>query len=216
MNLLPSHITSISSRASKPPERLPALNYSILKENILRKKLRDLGIPDWGPRPLLQRRHTEWMNLWNANCDAKVPKSKRDLLRELDVWERTQGGLAPTTSITLAGSASAVMRKDFDVGAWSVSHDDDFKRLIENARKKASAAKQSVASQVNQKGKNKGSGKSNPNNVNNNNSPDRHHEGETIDPSAPQGSGSAVGQISNPEMEENSSSQGLILEAPVL
>jgi E3 ubiquitin-protein ligase RAD18 len=105
-----------------------------LKDNVLRKKLRELGIPDWGTKPLLQKRHTEWMNLWNANCDSKIPKPKRDLLRELDVWERAQGGRAPVP----AGSniSNTVMRKDFDGAAWSASHEDNFKKLIENAKKK--------------------------------------------------------------------------------
>ncbi|PLB51211.1 putative Postreplication repair E3 ubiquitin-protein ligase rad18 [Aspergillus steynii IBT 23096] len=117
------------------PERLPVINYSILKENVLRKKLKDLGIPNWGPRPLIQRRHTEWMNLWNANCDSKTPKSKRELLNELDVWERTQGGNAAAPMET----ANSVMRKDFDSAAWSTDHDSDFKRLIANARKRSDA-----------------------------------------------------------------------------
>ncbi|KAL5336405.1 hypothetical protein BJX70DRAFT_284134 [Aspergillus crustosus] len=119
----------------KPPERLPHLNYDILKETVLRKKLKDLGIPGWGPRPLLQRRHTEWMNLWNANCDSRTPKPKRDLLRELEVWERTQGGnsTAPTDS------ASSVMRKDFDTAGWSTMHGNDFKQLIASARLKNDA-----------------------------------------------------------------------------
>ncbi|EPS32840.1 hypothetical protein PDE_07801 [Penicillium oxalicum 114-2] len=122
---------------AKTLERLPAINYSLLKDIQLRKKFRDLGIPDWGPRQLLQRRHTEWMNLWNANCDSSVPKSKRDLLRELDVWERTQGGFAPHQSSL--GPSTAVMAKDFNTAQWSVSHDTDFKRLIENARKRSDA-----------------------------------------------------------------------------
>lgn len=75
------------------------------------------------------------MNLWNANCDAKVPKSKKELLRELDIWERTQGGLASTSQ----SGSNAVMRKDFDTAAWSASHDDDFKKLIESARKRSNA-----------------------------------------------------------------------------
>jgi E3 ubiquitin-protein ligase RAD18 len=120
---------------SKQPERLPAINYSILKDNSLRKKLRDLGIPDWGQKQLLQRRHTEWMNLWNANCDSKNPKSKRILLQELDIWERTQGGHAAVPSAF--ASSNNVMRKDFDATEWSTNHDDDFKRLIANARQKS-------------------------------------------------------------------------------
>ena len=105
------------------------MNYSILKVGVLRKKLRDLGIPDWGPRDLLQRRHTEWMNLWNANCDSENPKPRRELLQELDTWERSQGGHSSS------GPTGTVMRKDFDTAAWSTNHDDDFKRLIANAQK---------------------------------------------------------------------------------
>lgn len=95
-----------------------------------------MGIPDWGPKPLLQKRHTEWMNLWNSNCDSKVPKSKRELLRELDIWEKTQGGQAPAPA---AVGTNSIMRKDFDAAAWSSNHDDDFKRLIANARKRSDA-----------------------------------------------------------------------------
>lgn len=34
------------------------------------------------------------------------------------------------------------MRKDFDASEWSNNHDDDFKRLIANARKKSEAKAQ--------------------------------------------------------------------------
>ncbi|KAL5045489.1 Postreplication repair E3 ubiquitin-protein ligase rad18 [Aspergillus fruticulosus] len=124
----------------KPPERLPVINYSLLKDTVLRKKLKDLGIPNWGPRALLQRRHTEWMNLWNANCDSKTPKPKRELLRELDVWERTQGG----NSVTSTDPTNAVMNKDFNTGEWSANYDTDFKALIANARKKNDAVVRST------------------------------------------------------------------------
>lgn len=111
---------------------MPAVNYSLLKDNQLRKKYRELGIPEWGNRALLVKRHTEWMNLWNANCDSKNPKSKRELLKELDVWEKTQGGHA-------AGPSPLEMRKNFNAAEWSASHDDDFKLLIANARKRSDA-----------------------------------------------------------------------------
>lgn len=78
------------------------------------------------------------MNLWNANSDAKYPKSKRELLNELDVWERTQGGYAATQAPYIS-NANAVMRKDFDAAKWSENHDNDFKRLIVNARKRNDA-----------------------------------------------------------------------------
>ncbi|RCI09105.1 hypothetical protein L249_4933 [Ophiocordyceps polyrhachis-furcata BCC 54312] len=118
----------------KPPDRLPALNYSILKENALRKKLTELGISSQGPRALLERRHKEWLTLWNANCDATNPKKRSHLLQDLDLWERTQGGRAPVPT-RLVSAAAAVKDKDFDTVAWAAKHDSSFKDLIASARK---------------------------------------------------------------------------------
>lgn len=114
------------------PHRLPQTSYSLLKDNALRKKLADLGIPSWGPRSLLIHRHSEWLALWNANCDAKYPRSKQKLLKELDSWERSQGG----RSIG-GGSASGeggVKGKEFESEAWGKRHGKDFRDLVRRAK----------------------------------------------------------------------------------
>ncbi|PHH92390.1 hypothetical protein CDD83_7571 [Cordyceps sp. RAO-2017] len=121
-------------RQDKSLERLPALNYSMLKEQTLRKKMTELGISNQGPRQLLEKRHKEWLTLWNANCDAAHPKKRIGLLHDLEVWERTQGGRAPTTGKAIQ-AAAAVRDKDFDAAAWAVKHDSSFKDLIAAARK---------------------------------------------------------------------------------
>ncbi len=117
------------------PERLPQLHYSMVKDNILRKKLADLGLSTGGTRQQLEKRYTEWVTLWNANCDATKPKGKGELKRELDVWERTQGSRAGSSK---QDSGARIREKDFDGQAWSSKHDDTFRLLIANARKKAS------------------------------------------------------------------------------
>lgn len=117
-------------------ERLPQLNYSLLRENALRKKLSEIGISNGGPRALLIRRHTEWINLVNANCDSTRPRTKRELLQELDVWDKTQGRHILNSSAG-GSSASSVMKKDFDGAAWAASHDQDFQSLIAKARRNA-------------------------------------------------------------------------------
>ncbi|KZF23233.1 DNA repair protein rad18 [Xylona heveae TC161] len=146
-------------QSPRPPERLPKLNYSLMKENALRKKFSELGIPAWGPKPLLERRHTEWVNLWNANCDSSRPKTKKELLNELDLWERTQGGYASggagsslikNSSIGGGGGGgggNTVMRKDFDGAGWAASHSTDFQQLISEAKRKRNAP-QSVPAPV--------------------------------------------------------------------
>ena len=116
-------------------ERLPALNYNLLTETKLRKKLTELGIPSNGPKTLLIRRHTEWFDLASANCDSDNPKSKRALLKELDEWERTQGSKAPLSSARQ--KSQEVMEKDFDRDAWSAKHSDDFQSLVAQARRRA-------------------------------------------------------------------------------
>ena len=103
----------------------------MLKDVPLRKKLTDAGLSAAGSRLLLQQRYSEWITLWNANCDATRPKTKMELKREMDMWERTQGGRA------MGSMAGAQIRdKDFDGKAWSQRHEGDFKNLIADAKRK--------------------------------------------------------------------------------
>ncbi|ROT41852.1 DNA repair protein rad18 [Sodiomyces alkalinus F11] len=128
---------------TKRPERLPALNYSILKDQALRKKMAELGLSTTGSRQLLERRHKEWITLWNANCDSSRPKRRAELLHDLDVWERTQGGKAAAAAATFGGNggarAVAVRDKDFDAAAWASKHDTSFRDLVANARRSRDA-----------------------------------------------------------------------------
>jgi E3 ubiquitin-protein ligase RAD18 len=130
----PASTPGPAEKAMKRPERLPQLHYSMVKDNLLRKKLSDLGLSAGGSRQLLEKRYTEWVTLWNANCDATKPKSKSELRRELDIWERTQGSKAGSSKQDLGAQ---IKEKDFDGQAWSSRHDDSFRQLIANARKKA-------------------------------------------------------------------------------
>jgi hypothetical protein len=120
----------------KPLERLAQVNYGMMNENKVRKKALDLGLIGAGNKQIMEKRITEWITLWNSNCDATLPKSKAELRREMDMWERTQGVYAPSNS-----TGNQIKSKDFDAAAWSNQHDASFKDLIANARKKAQAVK---------------------------------------------------------------------------
>ncbi|KAF3767511.1 hypothetical protein M406DRAFT_252418 [Cryphonectria parasitica EP155] len=128
-----------SARSSGTPpaitfERIPSTNYSLLNDTKLKKKLADLGIPTWGSRLLLEKRHKEWVMIWNANCDSARPKTKRELMQDLDTWERTQGGNASTMSLS-ANLGAQIKDKDFDGAGWSAKHNNSFNNLISQARK---------------------------------------------------------------------------------
>ncbi|KAF2217089.1 hypothetical protein CERZMDRAFT_108926 [Cercospora zeae-maydis SCOH1-5] len=129
-----------SGQGARPQDRINELSYGMLKDKALSAKLKEQGLPAFGSKQLMINRHREWVNIWNANCDSNNPRPRRDLLRDLDIWEKTQGGKAPQGN----GLSHAVMRKDFDGAAYSKKHNDDFSRLIADAkRKKTSSAVES-------------------------------------------------------------------------
>ncbi|KAH7115999.1 hypothetical protein B0J11DRAFT_495293 [Dendryphion nanum] len=134
--IFPGRPRNPPKEASPAPTRLPGLNYALFKEQPLARKLKEIGIPHNGRKDLLVRRHIEWVNLWNANCDSSESnrKSKRELLKELDIWERTQGGQAGIKD-------SEFMKKDFDGRGHMATHKNQFDDLIANARKNRSRRK---------------------------------------------------------------------------
>lgn len=132
--------TPVSNKPIKRPERLAQQNYQFLKDPALKKKLTDMGLSAAGPRQLLERRYTEWVTIWNANCDATRPKSKTELKWELDIWERTQG------RNTVSAQGAQIKDKDFDGKGWSTTHDSDFRGLIAKARAKVAIKSSTPAS----------------------------------------------------------------------
>ena len=120
---------------SEAPERMPKLSYNLLSEKQLRKKLTELGIPPWGSKALMTRRHTEWVDLVAANCDSDQPKTKRWLLRDLDEWERTQGGLIAAGNKDASQVIKDIKSEEWSTAHSSTAHSSNFKDLIAQARR---------------------------------------------------------------------------------
>jgi E3 ubiquitin-protein ligase RAD18 len=136
--LIPQITKPMSLNPSKRPDRLPHPHFSGLKDTALRKKMSEQGISTAGSRQLMEKRYIEWVTLWNADCDSNHPKGRGALKRELDIWERTQGGRAVVGGREYAAGRE-IRDKDFDREAWGKSNGDDFKKLIADARRKAKA-----------------------------------------------------------------------------
>ncbi|KAF7921530.1 uncharacterized protein EAE98_008377 [Botrytis deweyae] len=127
------------SQPVRRPDRLPVVNFSLIKDQALKKKLIDLGISAAGGKEMMRKRLTEYTTIWNANCDAKNPRSTAQLKRDLDSWERTLGSRAPQPSALSAH----IKDKDFDGQAWGEEHKNGFKDLIAQARQKIAKTKPS-------------------------------------------------------------------------
>jgi E3 ubiquitin-protein ligase RAD18 len=142
-----SHFLSSSKPNRQHPPRalepLPALNYSMLKDNALRKKLAELNLSTVGSRQQLEQRHKEWATIWNANCDSAHPKTRNELVRDIETWERTVSNAARPSSLYGGHAAQPQVKdKDFDGASWSTSNDSSFKDLIAKARQTKKQAEQ--------------------------------------------------------------------------
>lgn len=135
--------TTTKPAGSTAIQRLPTINYSLLNEANMRRKLKELGIPNAGSKDVMRRRHTEWMNLWNANCDSLQPVSKRKLLEELDRWERNLGrderqrlqqGGGGGAGGGSGGGGGGMMDKEFDREGYMRKERSEFEELIRRAR----------------------------------------------------------------------------------
>ena len=112
-----------------PPSRLPKINYSLINETNLRQKLLEAGLPSHGSKLILQRRYSEWINIYNANTDAAKPRGRRELMHDLDAWER--GNNANNN-----GGSNAEINLD----RWGDKHQADFASLTAQARQSKRAA----------------------------------------------------------------------------
>ncbi|KAG4305476.1 hypothetical protein PORY_001032 [Pneumocystis oryctolagi] len=118
---------NISKQKSCKYTKLPKPNYALWSESKLRSELKSLGLKITGDKVTLQRRHAEWINLWNANTDAKAPLDKQVLLKRLDTWDQKQ---------SKSFNIKHIVDKD-----WIKTYETDFEKLIQNAQESSKKRK---------------------------------------------------------------------------
>lgn len=142
--------TSIFKTQSSPAPRhqytkLPKPGTTNIKLRDLKARLQKLGIPTHGTtQSELVQREAEWITLWNANCDARCPKSKAALLRDLDAAMRNKllaEASSSSSSSNGAGGNSpggiASKKRKYtaeSARAYSKRENNTFKELAKRAR----------------------------------------------------------------------------------
>ncbi|RIA88747.1 hypothetical protein C1645_806621 [Glomus cerebriforme] len=66
----------------------PKIAYGLMNEKKLKNLLKEEGLPAYGSKNEMIARHSYFINLYNSNVDATIPKSKGELLRDMKKWER--------------------------------------------------------------------------------------------------------------------------------
>ncbi|KAF8446499.1 hypothetical protein BGX38DRAFT_1058777, partial [Terfezia claveryi] len=135
---------SRTTRASKTPQpqqpqpqpstatRLPKPNYSLMNHKQLREKLQEFGLLATGTKTQMVARHSEWVNLYNANLDSLRPKPTRVLVQDLELWEKTVG--KDFLSSALGGERRPTKLPGWSDEGWKREHDRMFEDLVKQAR----------------------------------------------------------------------------------
>ncbi|KAJ1910894.1 E3 ubiquitin-protein ligase rad18 [Tieghemiomyces parasiticus] len=124
------------------------LVYSIMTDKQLRKALKDLGLSSHGDRLTMQRRHTEYLNLYLANEDALQPKPLADVVAALRRWERklpstgqgssgTQVEELPVVALSTRSQSKSSTTEALPAEAAGVRDEgsgENFKRLVETLK----------------------------------------------------------------------------------
>ena len=118
--------TSSTTAAQTQKNPLPKPNYAQMKEKTLRDKLVKLSIPSHGSKAVMQARHIEWVNMYNANLDSLRPKSHQQLVNDLKSWEKSQ--------LTVSGGDSSGTKTPGWSDRWSRDNRESYEELVKVAR----------------------------------------------------------------------------------
>lgn len=69
---------------------LPKLVISLMKDTVIRKKLKELGLSSQGDRKTLESRLQRYTILYNAECDKSDPRPVPDLLKQCEEEENNE------------------------------------------------------------------------------------------------------------------------------
>ncbi|XP_078270543.1 E3 ubiquitin-protein ligase RAD18 isoform X2 [Rhinoraja longicauda] len=69
---------------------LPKLVYNLLSDRDLKKKLKECGLSTQGNKAQLVKRHQEFIQMYNSQCDSLNPRSAKDIIKEIEKNEKTR------------------------------------------------------------------------------------------------------------------------------
>ncbi|KAL6439603.1 hypothetical protein ACFW04_004001 [Cataglyphis niger] len=83
--------TKDQPKKSEPKRKpLPKLVLSLMKDNVIRKRLKELGLSSQGDRKALENRLQRYIILYNAECDKINPRSVSELIKQCEEEENLE------------------------------------------------------------------------------------------------------------------------------
>ncbi|XP_076628275.1 E3 ubiquitin-protein ligase RAD18 [Colletes latitarsis] len=77
---------------------LPKLVFTLMKEAVIRKKLKEFGLSTQGDRKVMEARLQRYIVLYNAECDKSNPRPVSDLIKQCEDEENLEKNIYKTSS----------------------------------------------------------------------------------------------------------------------
>ncbi|XP_036957864.1 E3 ubiquitin-protein ligase RAD18 isoform X2 [Acanthopagrus latus] len=126
-----------SLRRSPAPVRRPMgkLVYNLLSMQELKRRLKECHLSVQGSRDQMIKRHRDFVQIYNAQCDSLNPKSAEEIAKELEANEKIrnqlQGKAKPVLLFTKNQSEKEIDEMHLN---YRKQHSSDFSRLIAQVR----------------------------------------------------------------------------------
>ncbi|KAG5838301.1 hypothetical protein ANANG_G00222320 [Anguilla anguilla] len=118
-----------SSLGKRKP--LAKVVYSLLSLQELKRRLKDFQLSTQGPRDQLERRHQEFVHMYNAQCDSLNPKSAQDIAKEIEKNEKARIQAQCNSKCMPLFSKGQTDKEIEEVHSnYRKQHSDEFSRLI--------------------------------------------------------------------------------------
>lgn len=77
-------------RTERKRNPLPKLVLSLMKDNVIRRKLKELRLSSQGDRKVLENRLQRYIILYNAECDKINPRPISELIKQCEEEENLE------------------------------------------------------------------------------------------------------------------------------
>ncbi|XP_053979390.1 uncharacterized protein LOC128876771 isoform X1 [Hylaeus volcanicus] len=77
---------------------LPKLVFTLMKEGVIRKKLKEFGLSTQGDRKAMEARLQRYIILYNAECDKSYPRPVSELIKQCEDEESLEKNIYKTSS----------------------------------------------------------------------------------------------------------------------
>lgn len=114
---------------------MPKLVYTLISVPKLKKMLKECHLSTQGSRELLVRRHQDFTQIYNAQCDSLNPKLAEDIAKEIESNERLRNQLDSKRKPAIVRTKNQTAEEIEELhSVYRKQHSSEFSRLIAQVR----------------------------------------------------------------------------------